>query len=286
MKRLAVLCTPPLRELLALLALTLVLPPLSGCVTRGTHREVVAERDQYREESTRQTRRIKLLEASNEALSEERVSLIDEIEDRRQVREELEEKIESLDRLRGELEANLRERESEVVRHTEEVEQLRETYGGLVTDLESEVAAGRIEIERLREGLRLNLSQEILFSSGSAQLSQRGRGVIAKVAERLAAVSQRIEVMGHTDDRAIGGALARRYPSNWELAAARAASVVRLLAERGVPPDRIRAVSYGQFQPVASNDTSEGRAKNRRIEIRLLPEEKPAPAAAETPAAE
>ena len=90
MKRLAVLCTPPLRELLALLALTLVLLPVSGCVTRGTHREVVEERDQYREESTRQTRRIKLLEASNEALSEERVSLIDEIEDLRQVREGLE----------------------------------------------------------------------------------------------------------------------------------------------------------------------------------------------------
>jgi chemotaxis protein MotB len=286
MKRLAAPCSPPLRELLALSALIVALLPVPGCVTRGTHLEVVEERDQYREESARRARRIELLEASNEALSEERVVLIDEIEDLRQVREGLEVKVDALDRTRGELETNLRESESEVVRHTEEVEQLRETYGGLVSDLESEVAAGRIEIERLREGLRLNLSQEILFSSGSAQLNQRGRGVIGKVAERLAAAPHRIEVLGHTDDRGIRGSLARRYPSNWELAAARAASVVRLLAERGVPPDRMRAVSFGEFRPVAPNDNPEGRARNRRIEIRLLPEEKPAPAAADTPASE
>ncbi len=286
MKHLAAPCSPPLRELLALAALIVALLPVSGCVTRGTHREVVEERDQYRQESARQARRIKLLDASNEALSEERVTLIDEIEDLRQVREGLEVKIAALDRRRSELETNLRESESEVVRHTEEVEQLRQTYGGLVSDLETEVAAGRIEIERLREGLRLNLSQEILFTSGSARLNQRGRAVIGKVAGRLAAAPQRIEVLGHTDDRGISGALARRYPSNWELAAARAASVVRLLAERGVPPDRMRAVSFGQFRPVAPNDTPEGRARNRRIEIRLLPEEKPAPAAADTPASE
>lgn len=286
MKRLAAPCSPPLRELLALTALIVALLPVSGCVTRGTHLEAVAERDQYREESARQARRIKLLEASNEALSEERVTLIDEIEDLRQVREGLEVKIEALDQRRGELETNLRESESELVRHTEEVEQLRQTYGGLVSDLETEVAAGRIEIERLREGIRLNLSQGILFTSGSARLNQRGRGVIGKVAERLVAAPQRIEVLGHTDDRGISGALAGRYPSNWELAAARAASVVRLLAERGVSPDRMRAVSFGQFRPVAPNDTPEGRARNRRIEIRLLPEEKPAAAAADTPASE
>ena len=140
------------------------------------------------------------------------------------------------------------------------------------------MTAGRIEIDRLREGLRLNLSQEILFRSGSAQLNARGREVIGKVAERLAGTPQRIEVQGHTDDVGIQGSLARRYPSNWELAGARAASVVRLLAEHGVSPDRMSAVSFGEFQPVATNDSAEGRAINRRIEIRLLPVEKPAPA--------
>jgi chemotaxis protein MotB len=277
---------PPLRELLALLALSAALLSLPGCVSRGTHRQVVEERDVYREESARLAKRIELLETSNEALSEERVALIDEIEDLRQLREELEMKVEGLDRARSELETNLRESEREVARHSEEVEQLRQTYGELVSDLESEVAAGRIEIEQLREGLRLNLSQEILFPSGSARLNEQGRAVIAKVAARLAAAPHRIEVQGHSDDRGISGRLARRYPTNWELAGARAASVVRLLAENGVPPQRMSAVSFGEFQPVASNDTPEGRTRNRRIEIRLLPVATPAPDAADTPALE
>jgi chemotaxis protein MotB len=72
-------------------------------------------------------------------------------------------------------------------------------------------------------------------------------------------------VEGHTDDVPV----ARRYPSNWELAAARASSVVRLMIELGVEPDRLKAVSRAEFAPVASNETDEGRAKNRRIEIQL-----------------
>jgi len=281
MKRSAAPCFPLLGEPFGLAAVLVALALAPGCVTRATHTEVVRERDQYREESARQSKRIELLETSNVALSEERVALIDEIEDLRQLREGLQEKVEALDRERGELEANLRDREGEVSRYSEEVDQLRETYGELVSDLQSDVAAGRIEIERLREGLRLNLAQAVLFAPGSAQLSARGRGVIGKVAERLARNPQLIEVRGHTDDRGISGALARRYPSNWELAGARAASVVRLLAERGVAPQRMRTVSFGEFLPVVPNDTPEGRARNRRIEIRLLPPEGPAAAASE-----
>ena len=261
--------------------LALALTP--GCVTRGTHREVVRERDQYREEAALRATRIERLEASSTALSEERLALIDEIEDLRQLREELEGKVEVLEQVRGALETNLRESESELVRYSDEVQQLRQIYGELVADLESEVTAGRIEIDRLREGLRLNLSQEILFESGSARLSERGRAVIGKLAERLATAPHRIEVQGHTDDAGIRGSLAKRYPSNWELAAARAVNVVRLLARHGVPPERMSAVSFGEFQSLAPNDTPEGRARNRRIEIRLLPAERSA--AAENPPA-
>jgi chemotaxis protein MotB len=273
MRRWAAPFFPLLREPFGLAAVVVALAMTLGCF--GAARE----RDQYRDESARRATRIEKLEASNAALSEERLVLIDEIEDLRQLGEELEGKVEVLEQARGELETTLRETRSELARHTEEVQQLRQTYGGLVADLESEVAAGRIEIDRLREGLILNLPQEILFGSGSAQLSERGRAVVGKLAGRLATGSHRIEVRGHTDNVAIQGALAERYPSNWELAGARAASVVRLLAERGVPPDRMSAVSFGEFQTVASNDTPEGRARNRRIEIRLLPDERLAPAA-------
>ena len=278
MKRSAILSFPLLREPLALAAVLVGLALLTGCVTRGQHLEVKREAERCQDESAIRATRIEHLEASNAALDEERVALIDENEDLLQLREELGGKVAALEKRRAELEKSLRERESEVARRTEEVEQLRQTYTGLVGDLESDVAAGRIEIERLREGLTLNLSQEILFSSGSARLNEEGRAVIGKLVKRLTEVPQQIEVRGHTDGVAIQGPLAERYPSNWELAGARAAAVVRVLAERGVPPERLSAVSFGDSRPLASNETPEGRAMNRRIEIRLLPPERPGPA--------
>lgn len=148
---------------------------------------------------------------------------------------------------------------------------IQSTYDELVTDLEGEVSAGQIEIERLREGLRLNVSDDVLFATGSADLDDIGRDVLIKVAGQLVDLNDFIEVRGHSDDRKIGGSLATRYPSNWELAAARAARVVRLLESHGVPGSRLAAVSLGPNQPVAPNDSAENRARNRRIEIRLLP---------------
>jgi chemotaxis protein MotB len=83
--------------------------------------------------------------------------------------------------------------------------------------------------------------------------------------------SHQILVIGHTDNKPIGPALVKHYPTNWELAGARAASVVRLFAHSGLPSKRLLAVSMADAQPVASNSTPEGRARNRRIEIRLRP---------------
>jgi chemotaxis protein MotB len=133
------------------------------------------------------------------------------------------------------------------------------------------LSSGQIEIERLREGLRLNVSQDILFASGSAKLDRIGRDVLVKVAGKLKDLGDFIEVRGHTDDRPLSGTLAKRFPSNWELAAARASSVVRLLEEHGVPGDRLAAVSLGANDPMVPNDSPENRARNRRIEIRLEP---------------
>lgn len=246
------------------LALALVLAAGAGCVTSGTHEQVVAERDRLASELGEARERIRRLEASKESLSSERVALIDSLEDLRQARAELEERVEALESRRADLSERLESRQQELGR-------MRETYRGLVDDLEAEVTAGRIQIERLRDGIRMNLPQAILFPSGEAELDAEGRKVLAKVAPRLGDIENRIEVRGHTDDVPIRGALAERYPTNWELAAARAASVVRLLAQEGVDAERMIAVSHGAQRPRAPNDTPKGRARNRRIEIRLLP---------------
>jgi chemotaxis protein MotB len=235
-----------------------------GCVTRGTHDRVVEERDTLQE-------RVRLLEASNESLSNERVKLISEVEDLGKERESLSVSVEELRATRDQLQENLASTSSQLAARTAEVEQLRHTYDGLVSDLQSEVASGRVQIEQLRDGLNVKLAQGILFPSGSAQVGREGTEVLGKVANRLLELPHRILVQGHTDDVPISGRLAERYPTNWELAGARAASVVRILAEQGVPPERLAAVSLADTQPATPNESPESRAANRRIEIRLVP---------------
>ena len=144
-------------------------------------------------------------------------------------------------------------------------------YDDLVKELSSEVDAKQIKIKELKDGISVNLSEDILFPSGSAQLNKNGQKVIKKVSTKLKGIPHQVIVAGFTDNVPIKGNLAKIYPSNWELAGARAASVVRLLAASGVDSKKMTAVSFGENEPVATNKTAEGRAQNRRIEIRLRP---------------
>jgi len=246
------------------LALALLLGGAVGCVSAGTYDEVVGERDAL-------AARVARLEASNESLSAERVALLEGLEDLREEQQTLTRDVRKLRKERERLARSLEAREAELARQNEEVARLRGTYDALVSDLESEVAAGEIEIQQLREGLRVNVSDAILFPSGSATLNERGRAVLLKVAEQLAKLDHVVLVEGHTDNVPIRGSLTRRYPTNWELAGARAARVARLFEEHGVSGDRLTVLSFADKRPVASNDTPEGRALNRRIEIRLKP---------------
>jgi len=114
---------------------------------------------------------------------------------------------------------------------------------------------------------------EVLFDSGEATLKPAGIAVLGKIGSVLAkAGDRRVEVQGHTDNVPIAGALAKRFPTNWELSAARATNVVRFLQEEAkIDPTRLSAAGYAEFRPKASNDTDGGRRQNRRIEILLVP---------------
>lgn len=228
----------------ALVGLALV---AAACVSRGAHQEQVEE---LRAEVTRLDQEGRDRSRSLEAMEREREALLAEIEDLRDARESLEAELAARD-------AKLRE--------------MRVGYDALVKDLEADVASVQLRMEQLTEGLSFRLPQDVLFPPGSAVLEPKGRRAVAEIAERIRGVEGRVEVQGHTDDRAITGALAARYPTNWELAGARAASVVRVLEESGVAPDRLAAVSFGSTRPLVGNETSEGRAQNRRIEVRVLP---------------
>lgn len=151
-----------------------------------------------------------------------------------------------------------------------------------------------IRVRRDALWVEVEISERVLFPSGSARLGARAVPVLRKVAGILEEVPNPVQVEGFTDNVPISTPV---FPSNWELSAARAASVVHLFMREGVAPRRMAAVGYGEFRPVADNDTPAGREKNRRVVVVVLadPEARrvldiqratPAAAVAEPPAEE
>ena len=142
----------------------------------------------------------------------------------------------------------------------------------LVGELQQEIKQGEIQITQLKDKLTVNMVEKILFDSGSAVIKKNGKKVLDRVADILKGIKDRqIKVEGHTDNVPIGSAIIEKFPTNWELSTARATTVVRYLQDRGVAPGLLSAEGYSEYRPVASNDTDENKAKNRRIEIVLLP---------------
>ena len=140
--------------------------------------------------------------------------------------------------------------------------------------LRSEISADQVKITQLENGIRVSMSNDLLFNSGSAELHPNGVAALNKVVPQLtnmAAQGNQVDVVGNTDNEPIGPAIQERFPTNWDLAAARASVVVRHLQAKGVAPAQLEAISNGQYHPVASNDTAAGRAQNRRTDLLLRP---------------
>jgi chemotaxis protein MotB len=152
-----------------------------------------------------------------------------------------------------------------------EVAQLERQQQELADEVERWAVRGAIKMMLLADGLHLILPHDVLFASGTTRLSSDGHELIVELVQEINQQPYQIAVLGFTDNVPVGPKLAERYPSNWELAGARAASVVRVMQEEGVPAAQLVAVSRGETEPVASNDTEEGRAQNRRIDVRIRP---------------
>lgn len=156
----------------------------------------------------------------------------------------------------------------------EKVREVSSTYEQLVDKMKGEIAKGQVTISELQGKLTVNMVDAILFDSGKAEIKPEGLVVLGKVIEIVKSVTDKsIRIEGHTDAVPISGTLAQRYPTNWELSAARAINVARYLQKQAINPATLSAAGFGEFKPVADNDTPEGRAKNRRIEIVLVPKD-------------
>ncbi|MDH5764404.1 MAG: flagellar motor protein MotD [Gammaproteobacteria bacterium] len=126
---------------------------------------------------------------------------------------------------------------------------------------------GQIALRGNERWLEIELKSSILFESGSADLSPQSGQILEQLSKVLKGNQHPLYVSGYTDDVPIS---TEQYSSNWELSAARAASVVKLFAEMGINQERMGAIGFGEFRPIAENDTEENRAKNRRVVIRIL----------------
>ncbi len=124
-----------------------------------------------------------------------------------------------------------------------------------------------IKVTRDRLWVKVEMNNRILFPSGSARLSQKGYPILEELAEVVRDLPNHIDVEGHTDNRPIRTSV---YPSNWELSAARAATVVRVFTRNGVDPKRLAAIGFGPYRPVADNRTASGRRSNRRVAVVIL----------------
>ena len=163
--------------------------------------------------------------------------------------------------------------EKERIAREARLAQVRHTYEELVDALEGEIKRGELTISNLEGKLSVNLLNQILFASGDTRLREEGQKVLKNLGDVLNRFPDRaLQVAGHTDNVPISPALSERFPTNWELSTARATSVIHFLQQEvGLPGDRMIAAGFSEYQPIAANDTPEGRAQNRRIEILLVP---------------
>lgn len=154
-----------------------------------------------------------------------------------------------------------------------QLEKATQTYQDLTKKLEREIQDGQVQITEMKNRLTMTMLDKILFPSGSSEISADGKKVLDKVVSILKDIKdKRIQIEGHTDNVKIVSSLKKRFPTNWELSTARATEVVRYLQEGGgIEPTLLSATGYSEYQPVALNSSDEGKHKNRRIEIVLLP---------------
>jgi chemotaxis protein MotB len=150
---------------------------------------------------------------------------------------------------------------------------IKDTYEKLLAELRDEVEKKETVIQRVREKLMVTFINKVLFDTGKSSITSTGEHKLKKVATILSDVKEgSIKVSGHTDNVPIAFHNRSKYPSNWELSTARAAAVVRFLIDQGnLIPENIEAVGHSFFKPVAGNDTPDGRAQNRRVEIAIVP---------------
>ena len=240
----------------------------SGCVSTGEFEKMQAAKNEE----------IQSLKQQNTALQDQKNTLEKEKAALEQQNSSMQQQNIAMQQQQGDLQqqnVNMQQQvgslESQKAALIEASRQRQQQYDSLVQNLSKEVEKGQLQVRQYQNMLAVDLAEQIFFDSGKATLKPGGKEVLKKVAEALKGDENKlIRVVGHTDNMPIARGLQDTFPTNWELSVARATTVVRFLQDAGIPPQRLLASGKGEYDPIASNDTPEGRQKNRRIEIMLI----------------
>jgi chemotaxis protein MotB len=160
----------------------------------------------------------------------------------------------------------------EAKRAMQEAQERVKLLDDLTAKFKKLIDAGHLKVTTRHGRVVLQLHNDVLFDTGDTEVKPAGKTALAEVAATLRGVgAKRFQVAGHTDTQPITTDKKKLFPTNWELSTARAIAVVKLLTAQGVDPSNLSAAGYGPYDPVAPNGTPDGMAKNRRIEITLVP---------------
>jgi chemotaxis protein MotB len=276
----------------AFIAMTLTLA--AGCVTTKAYNSKISELDQLRANDAKAAKQreddlqkqiaalqaqLKDSDAQLQTAKSEGDRLRKQLDDATALTGELKKRLEKLgqnvDKLTSEKGAlsqtlaDAKERLEELRKQKAAAEARAATFRNLVAKLRSMIDSGQLKVV-IRDGrMLIQLPNDVLFDSGKTAMKPEGQAALANVAHVLATIGDRkFLVAGDTDNVPIHSS---HFPSNWELSTARAVEVTKYLVQNGVKPEVLAAAGYGEWDPVAPNDTAEHRAQNRRIEIVLQP---------------
>lgn len=247
----------------------------SGCVSSGTFQKMEAEKNEeilgLQQEKASLERKKSSLDQQNAELKQQVSSLDQHKATLEKQKAELEKQKAELEQEKAAAQQQVGSLEREKATLLANSRQRQQQYEELVQGLSKEVEKGQLQVRQYQNMLAVDLAEQIFFDSGRAMLKPGGKEVLQTVAGALKGYENKIiRVVGHTDNVPVAKSLQGIFPSNWELSVARATNVVRFLQVSGIPPERMVPSGRAEFDPVAPNDTPEGRQKNRRIEIMLI----------------
>lgn len=231
----------------------------TACVSKTKFTELESDYESTRSRAEKAENDLKDLEEKYNSLKQENEGLLGKIDEN--------------EKQNLNLVSRVMEIKQQLQKKDEIINEMTDTRRNIEEGLKKQIAAKQIRLEEIEGKLKITFVDKILFSSGSATINKKGRGLLMEFANSFKGKGdQNIVVEGHTDNLGVGRKLKKRFPTNWELSTARAVSVVRFLQDRaGLESEMLSASGYSYYKPLASNDTEEGRGQNRRIEIILVP---------------